>query len=95
MPTLHLPLADELLIDNAHEAFSALSTRINGSDDIEVGDYSVRIEDEDGLPEGSRDTDVPSITLMDASGYPMTMTWQQARAVAVALLDVTEVADRG
>lgn len=58
-------------------------------------DRDLTVEIMDTGVDGNRETDVPSISLMEYGRYQVLLTWQEAEALAAALTRITGVARNG
>lgn len=68
---------------------------LSDSINVDVRERYLRLGILDGGRPGNRETDVPTISVSEPGRWQMTLTWQEADALAAALLQVVDVARNG
>lgn len=58
--------------------------------------WTITVRIEETVRNGNRETDVPTIAVTeDGKGHLALLTWAEARALAAALTEVTDIAENG
>lgn len=91
-------LADGTFTARKRVAEPALLREHSGTDALNVNvveSGTVRVEIDDPYGDGDRLQDLPTILMSKGASWSVRMTWTEARALAAALTQVTDIAENG